>query len=72
MIVTTPEARRLVKRVLKKHGLKNRFHARRISFIDLSRAESVCVVIRGWKPSLLADVIRNETPGIVVHFVEAP
>jgi len=55
-----PTPRGVVRDILTKHGLDNKFTIRTVDFTDLARCQVRFVTIKNWHPNPIARVIKAE------------
>jgi len=55
-----PTPRGVVRDILTKHGLDNKFTIRTVDFTDLARCEVRFVTINDWRPNPAARILKEE------------
>lgn len=64
---TTQDAKRAVHNALREHGLTYPLRAKRVSFMDLARAECTIVWVLNWPAHVKPPLVR--IPGVRVIYV---
>lgn len=68
--IARSQAKKIIGKYLKEHGLSNKLTAKTVNFVDLARDKCVFVEIHNWQPGPMANELIHlaRTNGFCVEF----